>query len=282
MPGTSQLIHDGGKIVFVDKSEASRYLSGTYLASTTLTAKDQDDVARSLAGGLAFLHSKNICLGEGIKAQNTFILKSEDTGCHAVFVAQTDSSRRSKQEDVIKLADLLESVWTSGRVRGYLTFAQDALLVRMRNRLSPAPSMNEISKHVAFWPEEKALNFLIAVSEVLELKQRRHRESVEENGLNVIGVSWHDTLDPVVRGLVEQGRRRSYDPTSVADLLRLIRNLACHFYNFPPAVRASLGPFDSLGSLWTGLFPRLLLHTFEAMEPFKNDTNCRRIEKFYP
>ena len=58
--------------------------------------------------------------------------------------------------------------------------------------------MNELSKHVAFWPEEKALAFFIAVSEVLELKQRRPRESVEENGLNVIGVSWHDTLDPVV------------------------------------------------------------------------------------
>ena len=62
-----------------------------------------------------------------------------------------------------------------------MTFTQDALLADMRNRLSLAPSMNEISKHVAFWPEEKALNFFIAVSEVLELKQRRQRESVGTN-----------------------------------------------------------------------------------------------------
>ena len=247
------------------------------MASSTLTDKDRADVARSLAGGLAFLHSKNICLGEEIKEQNIFILKSEATGCHAVFVAQNKSKGISKEEDIAKLADLLELVWTPGK----LTFTQEALLVKMRNRLSHAPSMDEISKNVAFWPEEKALDFFIAVSEVLELKQKRHRDSVEEHGHNIIGVSWHDTLDPVLRELVEQSRRRSYEATSVADLLRLIRNLACHYYNFPPPVRASLGPFDNLGSLWTGLFPRLLLHTFQAMEPFRNDTNCKRIEKFY-
>ena len=252
------------------------------MPSSTLTDKDQEDVARSLAGGLAFLHSKNICLGEGIKAQNTFILKSEASGCHAVFVGQADFSRTSKEEDVVKMADLLELVWTSGQVRAYLTFAQDALLARMRDRLSHKPSMNEISKHVAFRPEEKSLDFFIAVSEVLELKQRHHRESVEEDGHKVIGISWHNTLDPVLGELVEQGRRRTYKPTSVADLLRLIRNLACHYYNFPPSVRASLGPFGSLGSMWNGLFPRLLLHTFDAMEHFKHDTNCKRIKKFYP
>ena len=201
MPGPSQLIHDGGKIVLVGKNEL-QYLSGSYLTSAILTAKDQDDVARSLAGGLAFLHSKNICLGEGINAQNIFILKSEATGCHAVFASLDDSGSRSREEDVLKLADLLESVWTSGQDRKYLTFAQDALLVRMRNRLPHAPSMNEISKHVAFWPKEKTLDFFIAVSEVLELKQKRHRESVEDESHKVICISWH--LDPVVRELVEQ------------------------------------------------------------------------------
>ena len=252
------------------------------MASASLTEKDQEDVARSLAGGLAFLHSKNIHLGEDIKPQNIFILKSEATRCHAVFVAWTDSSGISEEKDVFRLADLLEFVWTSaGKVEQYLTFAQEALLVRMRQRLSDAPSMNEISKNVTFWSEEKALNFFIAVSEVLELKQRPHRESVEDESHNVVGRSWDDTLDPVLREMVEQGKRRSYDPTSVADLLRLIRNLACHFYNFPPAVRNSLGPFDRLGSMWTCLFPRLLLHIFKAMEPFANDTNCKRIKKFY-
>ena len=115
-----QLIHDGGKIVLVDKSEVRHLSGGAYLASTNLTDQDQEDVARSLAAGLAFLHSKNICLGEGIKAQNTFILKSEATGCHAVFVSLDKSDGRSKEEDVLKLADLLESVWPQGPLNPYI------------------------------------------------------------------------------------------------------------------------------------------------------------------
>ena len=276
-----QFFLDGSRIVLIEETELQHFSAGCFLTSAdSLTESEKNEVARSLADGLANLHSNQIYLGNGIKPQNIFVLQSATTGCHAVFVARHETSDSGSEEvHIIKLADILEFVWTSGQVR--LTFAQDALLSDMRNRFPGRLSMNEISKHVAFWPKEKALGFFIAVSEVLELKQRRHRESVEENGHKVIGDSWHDTLDPVVRGLVEQGRRRSYEPTSVADLLRLIRNLACHYYNFPPAVRASLGPFDSLGSMWTGLFPRLLLHTFAAMEPFKNDTNCKRVEKFY-
>ena len=277
-----QFFLDGSRIVLIKETELQHFSAGCFLTSDdSLTESEKDEVARGLADGLAHLHSNQIYLGNEIKPQNVFVLKSATTGCHAVFVARHETSANGSEEgDIIKLADILEFVWTSGQVR--LTFAQDALLSDMRNRFPGRLSMNEISRNVAFWPGEKALDFFIAVSEVLELKQRRHRESVEENGHKVIGTSWHDTLDPVVRGLVEQGRRRSYEPTSVADLLRLIRNLACHYYNFPPSVRASLGPFGSLGSMWTGLFPKLLLHTFEAMEHFRHDTNCKRIKKFYP
>ena len=274
-----QFFLDGSRIVLIKETELQHFSAGCFLTSDdSLTESEKDEVARGLADGLAHLHSNQIYLGNEIKPQNVFVLKSATTGCHAVFVARHETSANGSEEgDIIKLAEILEFVWTSGQVR--LTFAQHALLSDMRNRFPV--SMNELSKNVAFWPKEKALDFFVVVSEVLELKQRRHRESVEEYGHKVIYESWHDNLDPAVRGVVEQGRRRSYEPTSVADLLRLIRNLACHYYNFPPAVRASLGPFDSLGSMWTGVFPRLLLHTYAAMEPFKNDTNCRRIGKFY-
>ena len=274
-----QFFLDGSRIVLIEETEL-QHLSGCFLTSAdSLTESEKNEVARSLADGLANLHSNQIYLGNGIKPQNIFVLKSATTGCHAVYIARHEASANGSEEvDIIKLAEILEFVWTSGQVR--LTFAQHALLSDMRNRFPV--SMNKLSKHVAFWPKEKALDFFVVVSEVLELKQRRHREFVEENGHTVISISWHDTLDPVVRDLVVQGRRRSYEPTSVADLLRLIRNLACHYYNFPPSVRASLGPFGSLGSMWTGLFPRLLLHTFEAMEHFRHDTNCKRIKKFYP
>ena len=49
------------------------------------------------------------------------------------------SNSGSEEVDIIKLANLLEFVWTSGQVRGHMTFAQDALLADMRNRISLAP-----------------------------------------------------------------------------------------------------------------------------------------------
>ena len=261
-----------------------RHLSGSFLTACAdnLTKQEKDDVARSLVEGLAFLQSHDINLGGEVKPGNIFIVKSSPTGCHAVFVAQPPTRNSgSKEESIVKLADLLEFVWTSGEVRDCLTFAQEAVLSDMRKEETNAMSLNKLSQHVAFWSKEKVLNFIIAVSDVLELKQRSHRESVEKNHHEVVGVSWHDQLDPVLREWVQGGRRRSYDSTSVADLLRLIRNLACHYYNIPPSVRGYLGPYECLGSFWTELFPRLLLHTYEAMAPFKSDTNCKRIVIFF-
>ena len=146
-----QLFLDGSRIVLIKKTGLRHLSAGCFLtsAANSLTNSEKDEVARSLADGLAFLHSNQVYLGDGIKPQNIFVLKSATTGCHAVYVAQHETSNSgSKEVDIIKLADLLEFVWTSGQVRGHMTFAQDALLSDMRNR---------------------HLNYLVAASSLLDI-----------------------------------------------------------------------------------------------------------------
>ena len=144
-----------------------RHLSGSFLTACAdnLTKREKNDVVRSLVEGLAFLQSHAVDLGGEVKPGNIFIVKSSPIGCHAVFVAQPPTSG-SKEESITKLADLLEFVWTSGEARDCLTFAQEAVLSDMRKEDTNAMSLNKLSQHVAFWPEQKVLNFFIAVSEV--------------------------------------------------------------------------------------------------------------------
>ena len=215
------------------------------------------------------------------------LIIKENEKIHSIFSSespalQSDSSL-ARREDLQHLSNLLVSVWSmDGNIKD-LNHDQQHLVLKLREQTSDK-SMDEIVKDVAFWSPGKIMEFLESVSDILELKQKAHRTALEEDGHRIVGTSWLLKLDHILRAKVENDskKRRNYDWSSVVDLLRVIRNLACHYYNIPPSARAILGPFDRLGSFWTELFPRLLLHTFEAMEPFKSDTNCKRIKKFYP
>ena len=99
----------------------------------------------------------------------------------------------------------------------------------------------------------------------------------------VIDNSWTLRLTPVLQEKVERDsrKRRAYSGHSLADLLRLIRNLAHHYHELAPEVRAALGPREDLGNFWVSNFPQLLPEVHAAMQPFCKDTNCVRINHFY-
>ena len=164
-----------------------------------------------------------------------------------------------------------------------LCYDQQVLVSKLKQEPSEIQSMDQVVHDVAFWSSWKAMEFLISVSEVLELKQVSHRRAVEADGHLVVGMSWINKLDPVLRAKVENDskKRRNYDWSSVVDLLRVIRNLACHYFNLTPEVRHCLGSYEDLGQMWTSLFPQLLSHVHGSMKTFYKDTNCNRIHRFY-
>ena len=99
----------------------------------------------------------------------------------------------------------------------------------------------------------------------------------------MIDNSWILRLSPVLQEKVERDsrKRRAYSGSSLADLLRLIRNLAHHYHELAPEVRAALGPREDLGNFWVSNFPQLLPEVHAAMQPFSRDNNCVRINQFY-
>ena len=284
---------NGNKILAVSKKgEALHILKPLEFEIASFSKKERGEIARSLAEALSFLHSDEIFLGSDIHQDNVLLLQSQD-GLTAVFKTEKTSptpmigNRMAKMtEDHVKLADLLSFLWLgniSGSNTPTLNFTQEAFVAKLRDSEWEGKSTWQVCKDVVFWTDSKVMDFLTSVSEVLELKQEQHRLAIENHGEEVVGSSWLEQLDHAlqVKVMNDSEKRRAYDWSSIKDLLRMIRNYACHYYNLTQSIRNSLGPFDELAHGWTSLFPRLLLHLYQAMEQFKHHTNCQRLQKFY-
>jgi hypothetical protein len=86
---------------------------------------------------------------------------------------------------------------------------------------------------------------------------------VERNAAKVVGLAWDCQLDDQLVGNVQ--RFRTYDPSSVRDLLRLIRNKHHHFDELPNDLKSTM--VSNTGGLvryFEVRFPRLLIHCFSA------------------
>ena len=280
------LVCNGARVVLASK-EGKRLLNGmTCPLSKSHSQKERARIARSIVKGLAFLHSKQIFLGNNIVPDNILIL-GEKEEISSIFRSELtrkcNDSSTATREDLRYLSNLLVCVWSEENTIEDLNYNQHALVLKLKQEPSEIQSMDQVVHDVAFWSTWKAMEFLISVSEVLELKQVLHRRAVEADGHLVVGMSWLHQLDPILREKLENDskKRRNYDWSSVVDLLRVIRNLACHYFNLTPEVRHCLGSYEDLGQMWTSLFPRLLSHVHDRMKTFHKDKNCSRIQRFY-
>ena len=145
------------------------------------------------------------------------------------------------------------------------------------------PPARAIQHDLAFWSGETRLLFLMRVSDILELKQDKHREAVEKVKEEIFGQSWVAPLEPELQNKIvkDSAKKRQYDETLVRDLLRVIRNLSTHNYTLAPELRTILGRGEDLSSYWVRKFPLLLPAIVRTMQEFAEDTNCRVIKHFY-
>ena len=291
---TSELpmfICDGDKVVAVSNNgEALGIVKPIHVDISTVSSVEINKITKSLAEALSYLHYKNIYLGSDIHQVNIFLTKSQNGETKALFktdkmIGENEKNMEKMKEDHGYMANLLCLLWlcNTGSNSVGLNFTQEAFVNKLRYCDWEERSKWQIWKDVVFWSEEVVLDFFICASEILELKQEKHRKAVEHNKEAVIGNSWLEKLDPVLQEKIKKDsvKRRTYDWSCCVDLLRVIRNLASHYFNLTLEVRATIGTYDQLASYWISLYPRLLLHVFRAMEQFKNDTNCLRIKKYY-
>jgi len=119
-------------------------------------------------------------------------------------------------------------------------------LVRLAIQHEPErrPSAKALLGHPFFWSDARKLQFLIDVSDALfehpdsrNLRQEIER-GCESTVLGPLG-NWSLRMDTSV---LLSLRGRSYNGSSIVDLLRLARNKRTHYHQQPDAVKALLGP----------------------------------------
>ena len=123
------------------------------------------------------------------------------------------------------------------------------LVASMLKRSARArPTAKQICEHPLFWTPERRLSFLCDLSDRLETDSVSVDNSstfimkliaVERNASRVVGTSWDQVLDEALVGNVQ--RFRTYDMSSVRDLLRLIRNKHHHFDELPSILKETIG-----------------------------------------
>ena len=139
------------------------------------------------------------------------------------------------------------------------------------------PTATQVCDHPYFWSSERRLLFLCGFSDRLEnegmgintdentnpASSYAKVVAVERNAVNVVGTGWDTLLDDDLVNNVQ--RFRTYDPSSVRDLLRLIRNKYHHFEELPDHLKTLMGSkTDGLSMYFEARFPSLLIHCFKV------------------
>ena len=130
------------------------------------------------------------------------------------------------------------------------------------------PSAAEVLTHPYFWDPNKRLNFLQDASDRFEIMDKDPPTAalvlLESRARNVLGTDWHRRCDKMF--LDNLGKFRKYDPSSVQDLLRAMRNKKHHYQDLPPTLKKILGSLpDGYLNYFTRRFPELFLHVYNTI-----------------
>ena len=124
---------------------------------------------------IAFLHSKVISVGsENLNLEKILVVESTRGPC--VILTTQEGSAFKPEDDICAAGELFRLIWSSGsRVPDLL----ESNLITKMTKENTTMTAFEALHHFAFWSSKKRLGFLKKVSDILELKQKRHGEAVE-------------------------------------------------------------------------------------------------------
>lgn len=146
--------------------------------------------------------------------------------------------------------------------------AADLILSMLDRSPRARPNAKQICNHPFFWAPLKRLSFFCDLSDRLERLESTDSKApfeyiMERNAVLVVGTAWDTKLEP---GLFNNVTKfRTYDPSSVKDCLRLIRNKSHHFDELPKDFRDRIAPTQEDFVLYfESIFPMLLMHCFRT------------------
>ena len=150
--------------------------------------------------------------------------------------------------------------------------ASDLILSMIDRDAKARPTAEEVCNHPYFWSQSQRLKFLCDLSDRIELCDTAQEDGTENNlslnifaiekgAFEIFGTSWEKKLDPEL--MDASLSRRTYDPSSVRDILRMIRNKHHHYDELPSSLKSRIGSStDGLSRYIDRQFPRLLMHCY--------------------
>ncbi|KAG8433232.1 hypothetical protein GDO86_017492 [Hymenochirus boettgeri] len=154
-------------------------------------------------------------------------------------------------------------------------------LVEMMISCDPSlrPLAQHVLKHPYFWEPVKILQFFQDVSDRIEKEPSESSVVValETGARSVVRVNWRLHISIPLQ--TDLRKFRSYRGNSVRDLLRAMRNKKHHYQELPADVQETLGSIpDEFVLYFTSRFPRLLLHTYQALKMCSQE---RQFQSYY-
>jgi len=136
------------------------------------------------------------------------------------------------------------------------------------------PPAVALLKHPVFWVKDKMLTFLQDVSDRVDKEEDNSfvLNTIERYGNHVTKGDWQEQLDTAVRD--DLRKHRTYKGKSVRDLLRAIRNKKHHYRELTDDAKLLYGKMPGeFADYWTKRFPRLMTHSYNAMQCVKYENN---------
>ena len=148
--------------------------------------------------------------------------------------------------------------------------AFDLVSLMIQRDSKSRPTASQVCQHPYFWDSQKRSSFLCDFSDRLEAESliiSNNGEAsfnilnVERCAQRVVGDAWNMKVDQDL--LLHLSKYRSYDPSSVRDCLRMIRNKHHHFDEIPIELRQRMfHGSESLQGYFESKFPRLVQHCY--------------------
>jgi len=154
--------------------------------------------------------------------------------------------------------------------------ATDLILSMIHRNPRIRPTAMQVCNHPFFWSPFKRLTFLCDLSDRLETNvdidtsaKKLDPFVIERNATSIVGTAWDTKLHPGLFNNVS--KFRSYDPSSVRDCLRLVRNKSHHFDELSNEVKDNIASNkEELLNYFESIFPFLLMHCYHTCREHLN------------
>ncbi len=168
-----------------------------------------------------------------------------------------------REANIMKNSPIIEAL------QGLTVDAADLILSMLHRSPRSRPTASQVCNHPFFWSPMKRLSFLCDLSDRIEICDTDQSNNqfdpyvIEKNAAITVGTSWDTKLDTGFFNHV--AKYRKYDPCSVRDCLRLIRNRNHHFDELPADLKERVcSNQEEMIKYFESVFPYLLMHCYNT------------------